>query len=139
MYLFIKMYSVKEKLSRPYFGEMGIFFGFCNTIFCGHFQWISKKFFFSRINSGIAQFSTKRHKKNRPSVTFYKNYRYQRTTQWVKFYGIGDFFSSDFVAFFLHPQGDLFSWPLCRLHHQIHPKIHFFFVVNKIYYCVEII
>ena len=22
------------------------------------------------------------------------------------------------VTFFLHPQGDLFSWPLCRLHHQ---------------------
>ena len=31
----------------------------------------------------------------------------------------GFFFSSDFVTcFFLHSQGDLFSWPLCRLHHQ---------------------
>ena len=45
--------------------------------------------FFSQINSGIAQFSTKRHKNNRPSVSFYKDYWYQRTTQWVKFYGFG--------------------------------------------------
>ena len=64
---------------------------------------------FSQINSGIAQFSTKRHKNNRPSVSFNKDYWYQRTTQWVKFYGIGEFFSSDFVTFFLHPQGDLFN------------------------------
>ena len=27
----------------------------------------------SQINSGIAQFSTKRHKNNRPSVSFYKD------------------------------------------------------------------
>ena len=65
---------------------------------------------FSQINSGIAQFSTKRHKNNRPSVSFYKDYWYQRTTQWVKFNGIGEFFfSSHFVTFFLHPHGDLFS------------------------------
>ena len=118
VYLFIKMYGVKGKLSRTYFGEMGSFFGFCNTIFCRHLQWISKKFFFSQINSGTAQFSTKCHKNNRPSVSFYKDYWYQRTTQWVKFYGIGELFFLDFVTFFLHPQGDLFSWPLYRLHHQ---------------------
>ena len=46
----------------------------------------------SGINSGIAQFSTKHHKNNRPSVSFYNDYWYQRTTQWVKFYGIGVFF-----------------------------------------------
>ena len=64
----------------------------------------------SQINSEIAQFSTKRHKNNRLSVSFHKDYWYQSTTQWVKFYGIGEFFSSsDFVSFFLHPQGDLFS------------------------------
>ena len=63
------------------------------------------------------------------SVSFYKDYCYQRTAKEVKFEEIGEFilnfFSSfysfyflDFVTFFLHPHGDLFSWPLCRLHHQ---------------------
>ena len=61
-----------------------------------------------QINSGIALLLMKRHTNNRPSVSFYKDYWYQRTTQWVKFYGIGEFFS-DFVTFFLHPQGDLFN------------------------------
>ena len=63
--------------------------------------------FLLRINSGIAQFSTKRHQKIRPNVSFYKDY--QRTTQWVRFYEIGEFF--------LHLQADLFSLPLCELHH----------------------
>jgi hypothetical protein len=64
---------------------------------------------FSQINSGIAQFSTKRHKNNRPSVSFYKDYWYQRTTQLVKFYGIGKFFFLGFCNVFWHTQGDLFS------------------------------
>ena len=47
---------------------------------------------------------------NRLSVSLYKDNWYQRTTQGVKFKGIKEFFfSSDFVTFFLHPQGDLFS------------------------------
>ena len=64
---------------------------------------------FSRLNLGIDQFSTKRHKNNRPSVSFYKDYWNQGTTQWVKFYGIGEFFFLGLVTFFLHPYGDLFS------------------------------
>ena len=33
------------------------------------------------------------------------------------------FFSLGFCTVcFLHPQGDLFNWPLCRLHHHKNPK-----------------
>ena len=132
VYLFKKLYAVKGKLSRTNFGEMGsFFFGFCNTLFCRHLQWISKKFC-SWINSGIAQFSTKCHKNRRPSVSFYKDHWYQRTTQWVKFHGTGEFFSLGFCnAFFLYPQGDLFSWPLCRLHHQKKYQNSQFFVFEE--------
>ena len=82
------MYGVKGKLSRTYFGEMGIFFllsDFVTQYFVDIFSESPKKMF-SQINSGIASFSTKRHKNNRPSVSFYKDYWYQRITQWVKFY-----------------------------------------------------
>ena len=71
------MYGVKGKLARTYFGEMG--------------SSVNLQKVFSRINSVIAQFSTKRHKNNRPSVSYYKDYWYQRTTQWVKFYVFGEF------------------------------------------------
>ena len=77
------MYGVKGKLSRTYFGEMGIFSSssdFVTQYFVDIFSESSKSFF-SQINSGIAQFSTKRHKNNRPSVSLYKDYWYQRTTQ----------------------------------------------------------
>ena len=43
---------------------------------------------------------------------------------------------------FLHIQGDLFNWPICRLHHH---KTHqttfffFFFFFNKSFYCLEIL
>ena len=46
------------------------------------------------------------------------------------FFGMGEFFSSDFEMFFLHPQGDLFNWPLCRLHHHKNHKNHIFFLRN---------
>ena len=87
----------------------GVFFSldFVRQYFVDIFSESPKSFF--TINSGIAQFSTKRHINNRPSVTFYKDYWHQRTTQWVTFYGIREFFFSDFVMFFLHPQGDLLS------------------------------
>ena len=83
---------MKGKLSRTYFGEMGSFFSsdFVTQYFADIFSKSPKKI--SQINSGIAQFSTKRHKNNRPSVSYYKDYWYKRTTQWVKFYGIEDFF-----------------------------------------------
>ena len=113
VHLFIKMYGVKGKLSRTYFGEMGSFFGFCNTTFCRHLQWISEKFFTNKFrNCSIFNKISQR-----PSASVSKDYWYQRTTQWVKFYGGGEFFL-DFLAICLHSQGDLFSWPLCRLHHQ---------------------
>ena len=124
VYLFIKMYGVKGELFRTYFRKMGSFFGFCNTIFCRHLQWISKKFF---------------HKKIQELLNFHRNvtkiidlvYLFIKITgikgqlSGSSFMELGIFFSSDFVTFFLHPQGDLFSWPLCRLHHQKNPKIHF--------------
>ena len=72
------------------FWNWGVFSDFVTQHFVDIFSESPKSF--SRINSGIAQFSTKRHKNNRLSVSFYKDYWYQRTTQWVKFYGIGEFF-----------------------------------------------
>ena len=131
---------MKEKLSRTYFGEMGsffFFFWFCNTIFCRHLQWISKKFF-SQINSGIAQLSTKHHKNNRPSQSFYKDYWSQRTTQWVKFYGIGEFFFLGFCNVFscIHRVIYLANLSAGFITKKI-PKLTFFFE-NKIYYCLEI-
>ena len=50
------------------------------------------------------------------------------------FMELGSFCLSDFVTFFLHPQGYLFSWPLCRLHHPKKSKnSHFFFCkLNKL-------
>ena len=35
----------------------------------------------------------------------------------TSFMKLGIFFWN-FVTFFFHPQGDLFSWPFCRLHQQ---------------------
>ena len=75
------MYGVKGKLSSTYFGEMGSFFSsdFVTQYFVEIFSECPKSFFTNK--SGIAQLSTKRHKNNRPSVSFYKDYWYQRTTQ----------------------------------------------------------
>ena len=70
-------------------GKCGVFFlDFVTQYFVDIFS-ESPKSFFSQINSGIAQFSTKRHKNDKPIVS--KDYWYQRTTQWVKFNGFGEF------------------------------------------------
>ena len=91
------MYGVKAQFSSTYFREMGSFFS--SDFITQHFVDIFSKpqKVSSQINSGIAQFSTKRHKNNRPGISFYKDYWYQRTTQWVNFYGIGDFFFSQIL------------------------------------------
>ena len=40
----------KENFLGPVLEKWGVFFfGFCNTIFCRHLQWISKKFFHEKI------------------------------------------------------------------------------------------
>ena len=111
---FLKRCMVWKENSRAYFGEIGsFFFGFCNTISSGNLQKV-----FSRINSGIAQFSTKRPKNNRPSVSFYKITGIKGQLSGSIFMELGSFFFFGFCNVFLHPQGDLFSWPLYRLHHQ---------------------
>ena len=138
VYFFLKIHGVKGKLFRTYFGEMGsfFFFGFCNTIFCRHLQWISKKFFHEEIQE-LLNFQRNVTKK-RPSVSFHKYYWYQRTTQWVKLYIIGEFFfSSDFVMFFcIHRVIYLADFSAGFITKKIQ-KFTFFFE-NKIYYCLEI-
>ena len=64
------MYGVKGQLSRTYFIEIGRFFfsDYVTQYFLDIFSEPQKVC--SRINSGIAQFSTKRHTNNRPSVSF---------------------------------------------------------------------
>ena len=43
---------------------------------------------------------------------FFKDVWYQRTTLWVKFYGIGKFFF-DFVMFFFGQIGEAYWWRVC--------------------------
>ena len=106
--------------------KWGVFSDFVTQYFVDIFSESLKSFFFTNKFRNCSIFN-EASQNNRPSVSFYKDYWYQRTTQLVKFYGIGEFFS-DFVMFFLHPQGDLFSCPLCRLHHQKKiQKLDFFF------------
>ena len=60
------MNDVKGKLSRTYFREIGSFFlGFKYSV---NLQKVC-----SQINKGIAKFLTKRHKNNRPSLSFFKD------------------------------------------------------------------
>ena len=136
VYLFIKMYGVKGELFRIYFREMGSFFGFCNTIFCRHLQWISKKFFHEK-NQKLLNFQRIVTKIIDLVYLFIKINGIKGQLSGSSFTELGSFFS-DFVTFFWYLQGDLFSWPLCRLHHQKNTKINYFFVENKIYYCLEI-
>ena len=60
----------EKKLSRIYLREMGIFFSdFVMQYFVNIFSEPPK--ICLQINSGIAQFLTQRHKKNRPSFFLY--------------------------------------------------------------------
>ena len=64
------MYGVKGQLSRTNFIELGSVFSsnFVTQYFIGIL--VNLKEVSSQINSGIAQFFTKNHKNNRPSVSF---------------------------------------------------------------------
>ena len=55
--------------------KWGVVFDFVTQYFVDIFSELPKSFF-SQINSGIAQFLTKRHKNTRPSVSFNKDYWY---------------------------------------------------------------
>ena len=87
--------------------KWGVFFSdFVTQYFVDIFSESPKSFFKNKFRN--CSIFNKTSQKNRPSVSVYKDYWYQRTIQWVRFYGIGEFFL-DFVTFFLHPQVDLFS------------------------------
>ena len=114
-YISKKIYGVKGKLTRTYFWEMGsfFFFGFFNTIFCRHLQWISKKFFHEQIQK-LLNFQRNVTKIIDLVYLFIEITGIKGQLSKSSCMELGVFFCSDFVAFFLHPQGDLFSWPLCK-------------------------
>ena len=112
------------------------FFGFCNTIFCRHLQWISKKFF---------------HKKNQKLLNFQQNvtkiidlvYLFIKITgikgqlSGSSFMELGSFFGFCNVFFCIYRViylADLSAGFITKKN----PKINFFCVENKIYYCLEI-
>ena len=132
VYLFIKMYGVKGKLSRTYFREMGSFFGFCNTIFCRHHQWTSKKYVHEYIQK-LLNFQRNVTKIIDLVYLVIKITGIKGQLSGSSFMELESFFG--FCNVFLHPQGDLFSWPLCRLHHQKKSQnLQFFF--SKIKYII---
>ena len=71
--------------------KWGVFSDFVTQYFVDIFS-ESPTSFFSRINSVIAQFSTKRHKNNRPSVSFYKYYCIKGQLSWSSFMEFKSFF-----------------------------------------------
>ena len=138
VYLFIKMYGVKGELFRTYFREMGSFFGFCNTIFCRHLQWISKKFFHKKIQE-LLNFQQNVTKIIDLVYLFLKITGIKAQLSGSSFMELGSYFFGFCNVFFCIYRVVYLADLSAGFITKTNPKInHFFFFENKIYYCLEI-